>query len=162
MWFFIDLRVRTSVDACSGAGGGRFFSTVIQGRLINSSHVDQFKHEGSLNSIKYDHEGCKWRFSLIVNVVEIIHAVDIDVYLDISVDADGRVVDALQAFESHRTLLLIVNEEDDDPAREVQQDPDRRTFADAAVRPARSEMKKRDVHVRYVLLSGHPAEQILY
>lgn len=148
MWFFIALRVRTSVDACSGAEGGRIFSTVIQGRLINSSHVDRIKHESSSNSIISNHEGRKWRFSLIVNIVEIFYALNIGVYLDISVDADGRVVDALQAFESHRTLLLIVDEEDDDPAREVQQDPDRRTFADAAVRPARSEIKWRDIHVR--------------
>lgn len=58
-------------------------------------------------------------------------------HLDVPVDADGGIVDALQAFESHRTLLLVVDEEDNYPSREIQQDSDRGTFSDAAVRPAR-------------------------
>lgn len=60
-------------------------------------------------------------------------------HLDISVEADRRVIDALHAFERHRTLLLIVDEEDDDPARKVKQHSYCSSFTDATVRPAQSE-----------------------
>lgn len=60
-------------------------------------------------------------------------------YLDIAVDADGGVIDALQSLKSHRSLLLIIDEEDKNPACEVQQYSDRSSFTDAAVRPAHTE-----------------------
>ena len=63
-------------------------------------------------------------------------------YLDISVEADSGVIDALQALKCHRTLLLIVDEEDDDPACEVKQHSYCRSFTDATVRPARSHREK--------------------
>lgn len=59
-------------------------------------------------------------------------------YLDISVEADSRVNDAFQFLKCHWTLLLIVDEEDQDPACEVQQDSYCCPFTDAPVRPARS------------------------
>lgn len=62
-------------------------------------------------------------------------------YLHVSVDADSGVIGALQAFKSHWALLLIVDEEDDDPAWKVQQDSYRRSFTDAALRPARREQE---------------------
>lgn len=58
------------------------------------------------------------------------------VHLHVSVDADGGIVDALQALEGHWALLLVIDEEDDDPSREIQQDSDCRSLGDAAVRPA--------------------------
>lgn len=64
------------------------------------------------------------------------------VYLDISVEADSGVIHALQAFKRHRTLLLIVDEEDEDPPCEVEQHTDRSCFSDAAVRPAWSQREK--------------------
>lgn len=64
------------------------------------------------------------------------------VYLDVSVEADGGVEGALQAFEGDRTLLLIVEEEDEDPAGEVQQHPHRGAFGDATVCPAAIEKEK--------------------
>lgn len=68
-------------------------------------------------------------------------------HLDVSVDADGGIVDALQAFEGHRALLLVVDEEDDDASREIQQDSDCGSFRNAAVRPARREEQqiKKDI-----------------
>lgn len=59
-------------------------------------------------------------------------------YLDVTVEADSRVICALQALKGNRTLLFIVDEEDEDPASEVQQNSYRGSFADAAIRPARS------------------------
>lgn len=67
-------------------------------------------------------------------------------HLDVSVDADGGIVDALQAFEGHRALLLVVDEEDDDASREIQQDSDCGSFRDAAVRPARREEQQIKTH----------------
>lgn len=60
-------------------------------------------------------------------------------YLDVPVDADSGVIDALQAFKSNWTLLLIIDEENNDPTREIQQDSDCGSFSDAAVRPAGSQ-----------------------
>lgn len=56
-------------------------------------------------------------------------------YLDISVEADRGVIDALQGFKSHWTLLLIIDEEDEDPTWEVQQESYCCSFTDATVRP---------------------------
>lgn len=39
-----------------------------------------------------------------------------NVHLDVSVDADGGIIGALQALEGDRTLLLIVDEEDHNPS----------------------------------------------
>lgn len=64
-------------------------------------------------------------------------------YLDVPVDADSGVIDALQAFESNWTLLLIIDEENNDPTREVEQDSNCGSFSDAAVRPARSQREIR-------------------
>lgn len=63
-------------------------------------------------------------------------------YLDISVEADSRVIDALQSLKRHRALLLIVDEEDDDPACEVEQYSYCGSFTDASVCPARSHRGK--------------------
>lgn len=63
-------------------------------------------------------------------------------HLDVSVDADGWIVDALQAFKGHWALLLVVDEEDDDPSREIQQDSDCGSFCDAAIRPAGREQQQ--------------------
>lgn len=63
-------------------------------------------------------------------------------YLDISVEADSGVIDALQALKCHWTLLLIVDEEDDDPACEVKQHSYCSSFTDATVRPARPHREK--------------------
>lgn len=60
-------------------------------------------------------------------------------HLDVSVDADGGIVDALQALEGHRALLLVVDEEDDDASREIQQDSNCGSFRNSAIRPARRE-----------------------
>lgn len=58
------------------------------------------------------------------------------VYLDVSVDADSGVIDTLQTFKSNWTLLLIIDEEDYNPACKVKEDSDCRTFTDATVCPA--------------------------
>lgn len=56
-------------------------------------------------------------------------------HLDVSVDADGGIVDAFQTFEGHRALLLVVDEEDDDPSREIQEYSDCGSVRNAAIRP---------------------------
>ena len=58
-------------------------------------------------------------------------------YLHVAVDADGRVVEALQPLKGHGTLLLIVEEENEDPSGKIQQHPHRRPFTDPSIRPER-------------------------
>lgn len=60
-------------------------------------------------------------------------------YLDVSVETDGGVIGALQAFERHWTLLFVVDEEDEDPTGEVQQNSYCSSFSDATVRPAQTQ-----------------------
>lgn len=75
-------------------------------------------------------------------------------YLDISVEADSRVIDTLQALERHRTLLLIVDEEDDDPACEVKQYSYCGSFANATIRPASSHREKSTKDMTDVVFSA--------
>lgn len=87
-------------------------------------------------------------------------------YLDISVEADRRVITSFQPFEGHWTLLLIIDEEDEDPACEVQQNSYGGPLTDATVRPATSQRQKvtTGVHVhlrRVTYCTGQWVSQLM-
>lgn len=80
-------------------------------------------------------------------------------YLDVTVEADSRVICAFQAVKGNRTLLLIVDEEDEDSTCEVQQHSYCGSFGDATIRSAQSTQKVERVccdlfHVSCVLVSS--------
>lgn len=78
---------------------------------------------------------------LILCLVPVIFY-SIMLYLDIPIDADSWVIDTLQPFECHWTLLLIVDEEDNDPPCEIKQNTYCRSFTNATIRSAQSHTEK--------------------
>lgn len=76
--------------------------------------------------------------------VTLVHGWTEIFYLDVSVEADSGVVSALQAFECHWALLLIVHEEDENPTCKVQQHSYCSSFSDATVCPAWAQKKNKE------------------
>lgn len=87
--------------------------------------------------------------------VTLVHAWTEIFYLDVSVEADSGVVCALQAFECHWALLLIVHEEDENPTCKVQQHSYCSSFSDATVCPVWAQEKKQRITV-LLIYHGNP------
>ena len=64
------------------------------------------------------------------------------VYLNVAVQTNGWVVGPLQALEGDGPLLLVVDEEDEEAAGEVQQHAYRGALSDATVRPTEPTQQK--------------------